>query len=154
MPEYNITVLGFDFGSHSIGSAVGQTRTRTASPLEAIRANNFKPDWHHISKLIDTWQPTLLIVGLPSMMDGQENEMTRQSQRFSRQLEGRFHIKTELIDERLTTREAWQILEQQAQKKHNKQTIDCIAAVLITETWLQQHKTNVLSVDDQKDISA
>lgn len=141
MPEDNITVIGFDFGSFWIGSATGQTYTGTASPLEAIRAHHFKPDWPHIEKLIKTWQPTRLVVGLPTTMDDQEHEMTRQARRFSRQLEGRFHIKTELIDERLTTREAWQIIEQQASKKHNKQSVDCIAAVLITETWLQQHKS-------------
>jgi putative holliday junction resolvase len=141
MPEDNITAIGFDFGSFWIGSAVGQTRTCTASPLEAIRANQFKPDWSHIEKLIKTWQPSRLVVGLPTTMNDQEHEMTRQARRFSRQLEGRFHIKTELVDERLTTREAWQIIEQQASKKHDKPTIDCIAAVLITETWLHHYKS-------------
>jgi putative Holliday junction resolvase len=71
-------------------------------------------------------------------MIGKKSAMTDIAKRFSRQLEGRFHIKTELIDERLTTREAWQIVEHSEQKHTSKQDIDCIAAVLITETWLHQ----------------
>ena len=138
MPESNKTVLGFDFGTAWIGTAVGQTQTGTASPLEAARVINHKPDWTYIGQLIETWQPDRLIVGLPSNMFDEVQEITRQAQRFSRQLEGRFHIKTELIDERLTTREAWQIVEQKAHGHVSKPEIDSLSAVLITESWLTQ----------------
>ncbi len=135
MPE--LTVLGFDYGSHWIGSAIGQTRTSTASPLEPIRCHDFKPDWTRISQLIKTWQPDCLVVGLPTNLDPQEQEITRQAKRFSRQLQGRFHLPVHLIDEHLTTRAAWQIAEQ-ATSRQDKPDIDCIAAVLITESWLAQ----------------
>ncbi len=133
MPE--LTVLGFDYGSHWIGSAIGQTRTGTASPLEPIRSRRFNPDWERISQLIATWQPDCLVVGLPTNLDQQEQEITRQAKRFSRQLQGRFHLPVHLQDEHLTTREAWQIVEQAATHQ-DKPDIDCIAAVLITESWL------------------
>lgn len=144
MPEQHHTVLGFDFGTVWIGTAVGQTRTMTASPLEPVRVIQHQPDWNKIARLIETWQPDRLIVGLPLNMDDQEQQISEKARRFSRQLEGRFHIKTELIDERLTTREAWHIVENQAHNKVSKSDIDSIAAVLITETWLthQQHKEN------------
>ena len=138
MPEQNLTVLGFDFGTRWIGTAVGQTRTGTASPLQAIRVINNKPDWNNIAKLIETWQPQKLIVGLPKGMDGTPHQLTRLCEKFSRQIEGRFHIKTELSDERLTTREAWQIVESNSHRHISKPEIDSIAAVLITETWLSE----------------
>ncbi len=138
MPE-QLTVLGFDFGTSWIGTAVGQTHTKTASPLQPVRVINSTPDWEAIANLIDTWQPTRLVVGLPTTMDDQKHEITRKAERFSRQLHGRFHIKTELVDERLTTREAWQIVENQAHRHIDKPEMDSIAAVLITETWLNQH---------------
>ena len=138
MPDSNIAVIGFDFGTSWIGTAIGQTQTNTASPLQGVRVINNKPDWQSIAKLIETWLPAKLIVGLPTSMRDIESPMTEKAKRFSRQLEGRFHIKTELVDERLTTREAWQIVEESAHKKVVKQDIDCIAAVLITETWLNQ----------------
>jgi len=136
MPASNITVLGFDFGTHWIGCAVGQSQTCTASPLQPVRVINRQPQWDNIGQLVKTWNPDRLIVGLPKTMFDEEYTLTEKAKRFSRQLQGRFHIKSELIDERLTTREAWQIIEQSAQKQHSKPEMDCIAAVLITETWL------------------
>lgn len=138
MPEQNSSVIGFDFGTRWIGTAIGQTLTNTASPLQGIRVLNNRPDWYAIENLIETWHPSKLIVGLPTSMLAIDSPMTDKAKRFGRQLEGRFHIKTELVDERLTTREAWQIVENSAHKKVVKQDIDCIAAVLITETWLNQ----------------
>jgi len=140
MPEQQITVMGFDYGTHWIGTAIGQTQSGTASPLQGIRVINNKPQWQDIAKIIETWQPSRLIVGLPTSMQEKSSPMTGKAKRFSRQLEGRFHIKTELGDERLTTREAWQIIEHSAHKKVKKQEIDCIAAVLITETWLNDQQ--------------
>jgi len=139
MPEQSISVIGFDYGTHWIGSAIGQTRTGTASPLKGIRVINKQPEWSVISKLIETWQPSVLVVGLPTSMQEIPSAMTEKARRFSRQLEGRYQIKTELVDERLTTREAWQIVEQSATRRVDKAEIDCIAAVLITENWLSQH---------------
>jgi putative Holliday junction resolvase len=136
MPSDNITVIGFDFGTWWIGSAVGQSQTCTASPLQPVKVINGKPDWDKIRLMIETWRPDRLIVGLPTNMFDEESSITVKARRFSRQLNGRFNIKTELIDERLTTREAWQIVEHNAQKHLSKPQFDCIAAVLITETWL------------------
>jgi putative Holliday junction resolvase len=140
MPERNLTALGFDFGTSWIGVAIGQTTTCTASPLKAIRNNNNRPDWDGIQQLITRWQPQRLIVGLPLKMNDDKTDVTDRSLRFSRQLEGRFQLKTELVDERLTTREAWQIVEHSAQNRISKPDIDSIAAVLITESWLHQQE--------------
>ena len=132
MPEATGTILGFDFGSYSIGVAVGQTLTRQATPLKAVRNN----DWKRIESLIQEWQPERLVVGLPLSMEGEAQEMTERARRFGRQLEGRFGIRTSMVDERLTTREAWQIAEAGRQFK-TKQELDSIAAALITESWLE-----------------
>lgn len=139
MPDNNITALGFDFGTSWIGTAVGQSRTQTASPLKPIRNMNSRPDWEGISELIRQWQPDRLIVGLPLTMNGENTDVTERTKRFGRQLEGRFRIKTEFIDERLTTREAWQIVQHKASQHVSKRDIDSIAAVLITETWFSSH---------------
>ncbi len=136
MPENNITIIGFDYGTQWIGSAVGQTQTQTASPLEAIAVSHNKPDWGQIARLIKTWEPDRLVIGFPTTMDGIEGPITQAAKKFSRQLHGRFYVETELVDERLTTREAWQIVEEKARSHISKQQIDCISAVLICETWL------------------
>jgi len=126
------TVIGFDFGSYWIGVAVGQTLTRQATPLPALRNN----DWKAIARLLDEWRPQQLVVGLPLSMNGEDQEMTARAKRFGRQLQGRFGIATCMIDERLTTREAYQIAIDKGQH-HGKTQIDSLAAALITESWLQ-----------------
>ena len=47
------TFLGFDFGTKSIGVAVGQRITATARPLPALKAQDGKPDWNVIEKLLE-----------------------------------------------------------------------------------------------------
>jgi len=134
MNERPSTVIGFDYGSSWIGIAVGQTLTRQARPLGAVRAG----DWQAIEKIIEQWQPQRLIVGLPLNMRGEAQEMSKRAERFGRQLEGRFGIPTELADERLTTREAWTVAVETGEHRC-KQEIDSLAAALITESWLRDH---------------
>ncbi len=129
--------MGFDFGSHWIGVAVGQTLTRQAQPLGAVK----NKDWVAIKRLLDHWQPQKLVVGLPLSMTGENQEMTASAKRFGRQLEGRFGIETSMVDERLTTREAYQIA-METQHKKSKQEIDSLSAALITESWLQNLEQN------------
>jgi putative Holliday junction resolvase len=133
MPEPSVTVIGFDFGTKWIGVAVGQTLTRQATPLAAIKNN----DWKNIARLLEEWRPQQLVVGLPLAMTGEEHDMTARAQRFGRQLQGRFGIDISMVDERLTTREAWQIAEERDEFK-SKQELDSMAAALITESWLRK----------------
>ena len=128
------TVIGFDFGERWIGVAVGQTLTRRAGPLPAIRAG----DWDAIERVLDQWKPGRLIVGLPLNMRDERQAITAKAERFSRQLEGRFGISVEWVDERLTTREAYLLALDGSQKK-SKPEIDSLSAMLITESWLNDH---------------
>ena len=89
------TVVGFDYGSYWTGIAVGQTLTGQATPLRAVRSK----DWPAIGKILHQWQPQVLVVGLPLNMRGERQEMSARAERFARQLEGRFGIRTEMIDE-------------------------------------------------------
>jgi putative Holliday junction resolvase len=140
MPEAPIeTVIGFDYGTSWIGIAVGQTLTAQARPLTAIKSFKHSPDWEAISLLISEWKPQKLIVGLPTSDYSETKYMTDRASRFSRQLHGRFHIDTELIDERLTTREAYTIAIDSGSRK-TKPEIDSLSAVLITETWLREYQ--------------
>ena len=56
------TLLAFDFGTKSIGVAVGQRITGTARPLPAIKAQDGTPDWNIIERLLKEWQPLIFTV--------------------------------------------------------------------------------------------
>lgn len=129
-------LLGFDYGTHKIGVAVGQPLTGTASPLETLGLVNRKPDWQKIAQLLEEWQPQALVVGHPFEMTDREANNAEAAKRFARQLHGRFHLPVHLADERLTSREAWARLGREAGKDPTK--VDSYAAKLILETWLNE----------------
>lgn len=137
------TLLAFDFGLKRIGVAVGQELTGTTRPLATVNIHNQLIDWPHIERLINEWQPDLIIVGLPLNMDDSEHEMSQRARRFANQLHGRFNRKVELVDERLTSIEAEEIITEARRhgqmKRHKaKESVDQIAAELILKGWLGQ----------------
>lgn len=130
------TLLGFDYGSHKIGVAVGQTLTQSANPLATLGNRRGRPDWERISTLIAGWQPDALVVGHPFEMTDREADNAEPAKRFARQLHGRHHMPVHLIDERLTTRAAWLDLGVEAARDPTR--VDAWAAKLILETWLRR----------------
>ncbi len=128
----NQTLLCFDYGKKRIGLAVGQTITATATALEIIKVVNKKPNWEKIEHLIEEWRPDKLIVGHPFTLDGERQEMTDAAEKFGRQLEGRFKLPVELIEEQLSSYEARRELK-------STRDLDAVAARLILETWLREN---------------
>lgn len=131
-------LLGFDFGTRKTGVAVGQTITGTATALETLRSVNNKPNWVRIGQLIEEWKPDALIVGYPLDKDDSETDATIPALRFSRQLEGRYHLPIHLVDERYTSLDA----RSQQGKVKDAEIYDAVAAKLIIETWLSEHGDN------------
>lgn len=105
-----MTILAFDFGTKSIGVAIGQTITKTANPLPAVPARSGNPNWLKIQSLISEWHPDKIIVGLPINMDGSEQWVTKSTRIFAHCISKRFNITTQLHDERMTTLEARDLL--------------------------------------------
>lgn len=131
--------IAFDFGLRSIGVAVGQTITGTASPLSALKANEGIPDWSQVALIFEEWQPTNLLVGLPLNMDGSEQEITQRAKKFGNRLHGRFGLPVFTHDERLSTVDAKErLFELGGYKKLTKDKVDSVSACLIYETWLQK----------------
>ena len=132
-------ILAFDYGLKSIGVAVGQRLTGTASTLKALKAVDGTPDWNQIEALIKEWQPELVVVGLPLNMDGTEQPFTARVHKFINRLHGRFGVKVQAHDERLTTVESRaELFSQGGFKKLSKDAVDCFSAKLILESWFEQ----------------
>ncbi|OTA18025.1 crossover junction endodeoxyribonuclease RuvA [Xenorhabdus vietnamensis] len=135
----NRTIIAFDFGTHSIGAAIGQEITGTARALSSFKANEGSPNWELIEKLLKEWQPDLVIVGLPLNMDGTEQPVTAQARKFANRIHGRFGVQVELHDERLTTVEARShLFDHGGYKALNKGKVDSASAVIILESWFEQ----------------
>lgn len=131
------TLLAFDYGLRNIGLAQGNTLSRTTQELKPLKAKDGTPNWEEIKKILDEWQPELVIVGLPLNMDGTESELSTRARKFANRLHGRFGVAIELMDERLSSFEAKEEASERGQySNYSKQPIDSIAARLILESWL------------------
>lgn len=135
------TYLGFDFGKKNIGVAVGRAESKLAQAIDTVAAHNHRPDWEHITRLIEEWRPCALVVGLPLNMDDSENEMTRAAKRFGNRLHGRYNLPVHMVDERLTSVIARNTLvEAGIPVKRHKLKLDKLAAQTILQAFLdEQH---------------
>ena len=133
-----ITALAFDFGTKSIGCAIGQSITGTAQALPAFKAQDGIPNWEAIEKCLKEWKPDVVIVGLPLNMDGTEQDLTLRARKFANRLQGRFGVNVHLQDERLTTTQARsEIFERGGFKALKKGKIDAVSSCLILESWFE-----------------
>jgi putative Holliday junction resolvase len=129
-------ILAFDFGTQYIGVAVGQTITKTSSPLIVINvAREGKEIWKTISNLIDEWKPDQLLVGKPLNMDGTTSDMMKKVDPFFQKLQKISNIPCELVDERLTSFEAKQLM----QKDSKDDRIDDLAAKIFLDNWIEHY---------------
>jgi len=133
MPEAkkDHTVMAFDYGTRRIGVAIGNTVTKAGQPLQIVAENGDDARFRLIEALIQEWQPDQLVVGLPCHPDGVPHEMTAKAKRFGNQLNGRFHLPVDWVDERYTSA----ILEGNPEMRDN---LDAQSAALILEQYFHE----------------
>lgn len=130
------TALCFDFGEQRIGVAVGEHLLASANPLTTIDNESNEVRFEIITKLVKEWQPKLLIVGLPLSLDGAETNVTQLCKKFARRLNGRFNIPVMMIDERYSSVEASDMLNQSGIKgRAQKVMLDQVAAQTILQSY-------------------
>lgn len=145
-PKGQRRVLAFDFGARRIGVASGQELLGTGQAIAMLPARDGLPDWQQIETLLREWQPDLVVVGLPLNMDDTENDMCARARKFGKRIHGRFHVRVEMVDERLTSFEAkGNVMAEGGSRNYGKHGVDDRAAVLILETWFHQQSQDAQS---------
>ncbi len=124
-------LLAFDFGLRKIGVALGNTLTGQAHPLCILTPVTREQRFSQVGALLAQWQPERVVVGLPLTLDGGEQPASQHSRRFAHQLEGRFGLRVELVDERGSSLEAQQMLGSSAPD-------DAVAAAIILQRYLDR----------------
>lgn len=129
-------VLAFDYGTKRIGVALGILETQIAQPLTTIHVKKNIP-WNEIDTLMQAWKPKLLLIGTPLNMDGTEQAITIEARAFAKQLNERYHIAIEGVDERLSTRAARaELFEKGGYSSLQGGQVDAMAAKLLIVQWL------------------
>ncbi len=139
------TIISFDYGNKKIGLAVGNSLTQTANELTTITCKNSVPDWAMLDKLIQQWQPDLLLVGLPLNLDGSINTISKQVRLFGKRLNNRYNLPVEYEDERLSSNQADGIIRESLgyPSRTSKKALskrDQVAAKLILQSYFNRHE--------------
>jgi putative Holliday junction resolvase len=130
----NHTVMAFDFGEQRIGIAVGEHLIKNASPLATIDSESTEVRFNVITQYISEWHPKLLIVGLPLNLVGEETRVCKLCR-----LNGRFNLPVILIDERFSSTEASEMLDQQGiHGRAQKENLDALAAATILQSYFSE----------------
>ena len=136
------TVLAFDFGLKRIGIASGDTLTRQAAPRAAVAMLAGGPDWQSIEREVKALGPAMLVVGAPYNAQGSEGTLLAAARRFAAELERRFTLPVQLVDERFSSLEASEALRKrrasgERRRREARGDIDSAAAAVILGRWFQ-----------------
>ncbi|WP_049722791.1 Holliday junction resolvase RuvX [Gilvimarinus polysaccharolyticus] len=139
------SLLCFDYGTKNIGVAIGQTLTGSARALTQLKARDGIPNWNEIGKLLDEWQPDLVLIGLPLNMDGSDSELCPRARKFANRIHGRFGVQIQMVDERLSSFAAkGEHLAGGGSRHYKNDPVDAIAARIILEDWLNGNMNSSL----------
>ena len=141
-------ILALDVGDRRIGLAITDPLGVTAQPLFTLHRTTLRADLKAIARFIRQHKVTTLVVGNPLHADGTAGAQAAKAQAFAKALEAEHPSLTHhLLDERLTTRDAHELLDLGGRTPRSagtgsrvsrKEIIDQVAATLLLESFLSR----------------
>ena len=130
-------ILALDLGKRRIGLALSDELGITAQGLETLHRTRVREDLAKLGQLIRENNVSLILMGNPVHMSGQEGRQSDYSRDFGERLKAFAGVDIKLWDERLTTVEAQRVLRESgiSLQKRN-QAVDRLSAVILLESYL------------------
>lgn len=140
-------ILALDVGDKTIGVAASDLLLCTAQGIEVIRRTSLSRDLERLQQLINQYEVTTIVVGLPKNMNGTIGPRGELTQQFASELGTLFPgIVVKLWDERLSTVAAQKaLIAADVSRAKRKQVIDKMAAVFILQGYLDSLPRKSLS---------
>ncbi len=138
-----MVILSVDYGDARTGIAICDALEFLASPLEVIHQSYEPKVLNRIKELCDKHKPSQIVVGLPKNMDSSIGDRAQKCIDFAQKLTELTQIETVMWDERLTTVEAHNYLNNtntRGQKRKN--VVDAVAATIILQDYLDYRKNH------------
>jgi putative Holliday junction resolvase len=137
-------IMGLDYGSKTVGVAISDELLLTAQGKEIIRRkeeNKLRKTLARIEELIQEYSVEQIVLGLPLNMDQTPSERSQLCLEFKDKIERRTGIPVTMWDERLTTVEADEIMDELGIKgRDRKEYVDMIAAQIILQDYMDNNK--------------
>ncbi len=132
--------LALDIGSKRIGVAVSDDERRVATPVDVVhRSTDRRSDHRRIRDLVEEWEATVVVVGLPRSLDGGLGPAAKGVLREVEALGATLGVPVETYDERLTTVTAERRLrELDLSGPQRRRVVDAVAAAVLLQAWLDR----------------
>jgi len=133
-------VLAIDLGTKRTGLAVTDPLKILANPLETVETNQLSS---FLKAYCAKEEVETIVLGLPTRLNGQDNEMTPRVLKLKEELEKAFpEKKIALVDERFTSKMAMQSMIAMGSKKKDRRektgNLDKVSAAIILQSYLAQ----------------
>jgi putative Holliday junction resolvase len=130
-------ILALDLGKRRIGLAVSDELGITAQGMETLHRTNIREDLAALAKLAIDRNVSLILMGHPLHMSGDESRQAQYTRDFAKRLEAVTGLPTKFWDERLTSVEAERVLRQSGISIEKRaRAVDRLAAVILLESYL------------------
>lgn len=134
-------VVGIDPGTRRVGVAIGHTATAVATPYEVWPRHGGKPLVHRLRECVAEWEAERVVVGLPRSLDGTEGPAARAARALAADFAAALRIPVELHDERFSTVTAQASLHEGGlDTRRSRKVVDAVAASVILQSWLDEHR--------------
>ena len=131
--------LGMDLGTKTLGLAISDKLGIIANPYKTLKYDDLASLVDEVVNLIDSEHIEVLVLGYPKNMNNTLGFAVERTEEFKELLESKTDLPIELIDERLSTVEAENILiSSDMSRKSRKEVIDSVAASIILDTYLRR----------------
>lgn len=132
--------LGLDLGSRTLGMALSDRLGLIASSYQIIRHNEeYDRLVQEVKKVVEEKQIEKIVLGLPKNMNNSIGFKGELSLAFKEKLENEIGIEVILQDERLTTKQAENMLiSNDTSRRKRKKVIDAVAATIILQSYLDR----------------
>ena len=130
-------VLALDIGQKRVGVAVSDPRGKVATPVCVLPAADVQANAPAWRRVLEDWEPELLLCGLPLTLSGEEGPQALQIRECAQQVARTANLPVDFADERLTSSEAKRSLREKGlSEKEMRGKVDMIAASLFLQAWL------------------
>lgn len=134
-------IMALDIGEARIGIAVSDPDERVASPLIVLTAEEVLSCAKSFRRVLEDWQPELLLCGLPYTLSGEEGPQVGRIREVARAISAACDIPHEFVDERLSSQEAKRSLREKGMtERAMRGKVDMIAASLFLQAWLDARR--------------
>ena len=130
-----------DLGTVRVGLAVADELGLLAHPRPHLDGRDPRQVVETLARLASDEGIDVFLVGLPRTLAGNEGPPARRARHFAEQLERHTGLTVELVDERLSTREATQRLREQGlAEREIRSRVDSASAAVLLQSWLDARR--------------